>query len=115
MPDALPPINASMRDHAGRVVRRTLEGAERGDAAAERAVLRYAAAQDLEAVLRRLVKRADAVCPTLEEIKLNRGLFSSDAVALRFEIEAVDKVLAQAAGRAVVVEMESRKEPEDAA
>lgn len=122
----LPPINEAMLDHAARIVRRTLDCAHRDDEKAKRDLLRFAAADALETKLMRVAAFADSCCPTLDEIKLNRGSFSADAVRLRFELEGVDAILGQAAGRAVVVDIAQvkasvgddeakEKQPEDAA
>ncbi len=102
-------MNQGMLDHAARVVRRTLERANSGDEAAQAALLRFAASDALENALSRLAIAAGKCAPTLEEIKLGRGQFTSDAQALRFEIETVPNVLNQAAGRAVVVDMIAAK------
>lgn len=103
--ETLPPINQSMLDHAARVTRRTLEGAERGDETCQRRLLQFAVADDLVTMLTRLAVFADACAPTLDELKIDARQYSADAHRLRFEVELVPNILNQAAGRAVVVEL----------
>jgi hypothetical protein len=101
--DVKPPINLSAVADAARVVRRMLERAERGDREAQETVLRMGAADDLNAKLKSVTELAGRVAPTLDEIKINGGQFSSDACQLRYEIDHAINILNQAAGRATVV------------
>lgn len=101
--DALPPVNSSLAEGAASIVRRALERAERGDPAAKRELLRMATADALETTLIRVACLADKCAPTLDEIKIGKTQYSSDACQLRYEIELVPNVLNQAAGRATVV------------
>ncbi|MCL4715522.1 MAG: hypothetical protein KJZ75_11475 [Hyphomonadaceae bacterium] len=99
------PINHAAVEAAARMVRRTLERAERGDVDAKRDLLRYQCAEALETTLTRVAALADKCAPTLDEIKIEERQYSSDAQQLRFEVERVPNILNQAAGRAVVLEM----------
>lgn len=107
------PVNAAMLDHAAREVRAVFSAAERGEAWAERALLRFAAAEALETALTRVAGFADKCAPTLDELKLSPGQYSYDAQQLRFAADDAAKALSQAAGRAVVVELPAREAQPD--
>ena len=110
---APPPINASVLDHARREVEVVLAAAKRGHEASQRAIIRMAASNVLEASLRRLAQAADAVAPNGEAVK--NDLHLSDAqIELRFAADAAQEPLSRAAGRAVVIAIKA-SEPEDAA
>lgn len=98
------PINQAVLDHALRLVRRTFEQAERGDETAKRALIRFAASDVLETSLTRMAAFADRCAPSLDELRINVGHYSSDAAQLRYEVDKAADVLSQAAGRAVIVE-----------
>lgn len=100
--DAKPPINLTALADAARIVRRTLERAERGDREAQDTLLRMSVADDLESTLRRVTAHAKRVAPSLDELKVDPSI-ASEARALRHEIDLVDNILNQAAGRATVV------------
>lgn len=95
------PINATMADHALRHVRTTLERAQRGDQTAVAALVRMNAAPMLEASLKRMASAAHACAPSLDEIKINRGLYTLDQHELRFAADNAAEALSAAAGRAV--------------
>lgn len=102
MSDA-PAPNPAMLTDAIAAVRILLGSAERGFLGAQRDLVRMAAAASLENALMRIVASADKCAPSLDEIKLQPGLFASDACALRFAVDAAREALSQAAGRAVAV------------
>ena len=95
-------VNLAMLQHADIQVRRAVEAAGRGDADAQRSILRYAASEGLENHLKRLRDAADKCAPTTEEIKHGRGSFSADSIQLRHAVDACDDALSKAVGRAVV-------------
>lgn len=97
------PINPQTLADAARVVRRTLECAERGDREPQERLLRMAVADELNAKLKSFVELAGRVAPSLDEIKINGSHFSADACQLRYEIDHAANILNQAAGRATVV------------